>query len=93
MSKVKLLTGLGYVADKDGHITGKFDLPIGEHTFFDVQVIEVANRTELDAVEVWVDPVIIEEQLIQDEIDREKRVSAIKSLKGKGKLRLDYKEE
>ena len=94
MKKVKLEQGLGYIKDKDGNIIEKFDLKPGEHPFpGGTIIVEVATRQELDAIEIWEDPAIKEEYLIQDEIDKQKMIDAIKSLKAKGKLREDYKEE
>lgn len=47
---MKTLTGLGYFKDSQGHITGKYDLPKGEHplrpgyTFHDLPDREALNK-------------------------------------------------
>ncbi len=55
MAKVKLTTGIGYFVEKaTGKIRGKFELPPGEHEFDSTKynIVEVASKTELDAIQV-----------------------------------------
>jgi len=55
MTKINLTTGTGYIVEKStGKIRGKFELPPGEHEFdtTNYDIVEVASKTELDAIQV-----------------------------------------
>lgn len=86
---MKVTTGYGYFI-KDGKITDKYHLPIGEHPYpvgYGWQ--ECENKAEWDAVQVYVAPEapeVIAEREIETLIAMKKRDLAVSALKAEGKL-------
>ncbi len=78
--------GLGYLKDATGKVISKVDLPEGEHEFDDnVTFVEVADRAELEAVQVADMPLSPEDDL-EIKVRKETRRIAIESLKSRGEL-------
>jgi hypothetical protein len=51
MKIMNVITGYGYIADKDGNIINRYILPVGEHLIRDDQVqIELSSLEELEEV-------------------------------------------
>jgi hypothetical protein len=62
-----VVTGFGYLTDSNGHITSKAEYPIG-HVVINTgySYTEVANQAALDAITVYVPPVVISPTLCAD---------------------------
>jgi len=57
MKSILVKTGYGYFEDAVGNIVGKAELPIGYHKATKgYSYIEVADKAELDAIQVHQDP-------------------------------------
>lgn len=90
---MKVTTGYGYFM-KDGKITDKCKLPIGDHKLEGYEYIEVADQAALDAIEIYVEPIapeVLEAQEMESLIEQKKRELAIEALKVEGKLDVDAK--
>jgi hypothetical protein len=85
-------TGFGYFVDDKGHITSKAVLPIGQHLIKDgFTYVEVANGVALDAIQLWVDPVMVLKATQEGKIGTKIRQDAIDALITAGELPAGYK--
>ena len=91
---MNVTTCYGYLT-KDGNITDKYVLPVGEHPLKEGYTqTEVADQAALDAVEIYVEPIseeILEAREREELIESKKRELAIEALKVEGKLDVDAK--
>jgi hypothetical protein len=82
-------TGFGYLT-KDGKITDKYELPLGEHPLKEgYDFVEVEDQAALDAVEIYVEPVSEEVHAAQETeilIQKKTRDLSIQALKSEGSL-------
>lgn len=86
-------TGFGYYVDSQGHKVSKYELPAGEHPLKDgFTYVECANKEALDAIELWVDPAVIEKAEIEGKIHAKARAIAIAELIKDGDLPPDFKD-
>ena len=91
MMEVK--TGFGYFVDTQGHKIAKAELPAGEHPLRDGFVyVECANKEALDAIELWVDPAVIEKAENEKKIASKTRAIAITECIKDGDLPPDFKD-
>lgn len=94
MQTVEVKTGFGYYQDTQGHVVSKAELPEGSHRLAEGLIyIELQNRDELDAIEVYIDPAEIEKQDREKLIRDKTRELAIAELKKEGKLPPDYEDD
>jgi len=96
MKTLRVITGFGYIQDKDNRIVAKAELPAGEHPLEDdYSYIEVADRAALNEVQVIGPAISPAEQL---RIETERKISsktrelAVKALIADGRLPADYKD-
>jgi len=81
MTKILVKTGFGYYKDQAGHIVAKAELPPGQHDLPDDLIyVEVNSKAELDAVEVYKDPAVVQQAEQQRKIAQKLRDMAIKEL-------------
>ena len=79
-------TGYGYLKDIEEHIVSKYDFPIGRHSLKEgYTFVEVANKEELNHVEIYVPPKTADE-VREEKIHAEIRQLAIDSLIAKGEI-------
>lgn len=75
-------TGYGYIKDSQGRIVCRYDLPPGKHPIKDgYAFIEVADKKELDKIEVYKEPTPVltpEEKLNRMGITKEELKELIK---------------
>ena len=91
MSKILVKTGFGYYKDQAGRIVCRAILPAGDHLLESgYTYTEVADQAALDAIEVWIDPVMLEREKNEKKIADKIRKDAIKKLKDAGDLPGDY---
>jgi len=55
---MKVTTCFGYFL-KDGKITDKYTLPVGEHPLVGYEYVEVADQAALDAIEIYQEPIVL----------------------------------
>ncbi|MBW8003350.1 MAG: hypothetical protein FVQ80_15275, partial [Planctomycetes bacterium] len=90
MSKILVQTGFGYYKNQAGDIVSKAELPAGNHDLANGFVyIEVQNKSELDAIEIWQDPAILQQHENEQKIRTKMRQLAIDALKAAGDLPAD----
>ena len=93
MNKFIVTTGFGYFKDAAGRTVSKAELPPGEHPISDGFTYgEVADKTALDAIEIYVDPAVVEKADNEIKIQKRIRRIAIDQLKAENKLPADYTE-
>lgn len=93
MQKIEVKTGFGYYVDTQGHKIAKSELPAGKHPLADgFTYVECANKEALDAIELWVDPEIIEKAQAERKIAAKTRAIAIAELITDGDLPTDFKD-
>jgi hypothetical protein len=81
---MKVKTGCGYYV-KNGKIAMKYELPPGDHPDPEgYEVVEVADKQELDAVQVFIEK--SDAQEVEELIAAKQREIAIEELKKEGKL-------
>lgn len=57
-SEITVVTGYGYYVNGDGHVTDKAELSPGQHQLTDgFTYVEIADKEELNQIEVYVPPV------------------------------------
>jgi len=85
-------TGFGYYK-KDGQIVMKFELPTGQHSdSVGYEVVEVANKEELDAIQIYQPPVVkTDDEKINDLVNTKLKEMAVVELKKDGLLLPDGK--
>lgn len=93
MSKILVITGLGYYEDGAGHVVAKAQLPPGSHDLTDgLTYIEVNSQAELDAVQIYQDPADILQRENENKIRAKIRTAAIEALIAAGDLPPDYED-
>lgn len=61
-STIQVSTGYGYIVDGVGNVISKSELPIGKHDLKEgYSYVELNNKAELDAIQVYVPPPTQEE--------------------------------
>jgi len=93
MSKILVETGFGFYRDGKGNVIAKAQLPPGQHELKDDLIyVEVNSQADLDAIEIYTDPAVIEKRENETKIQNEIRAAAIQRLKDKGELPAEYKD-
>ena len=86
-------TGIGYFKDQAGHIIRKADLPAGKHPLKDgFTYVECVNKEALDAIELYVDPAVIDKAETERKIRSKTRAIVIAELIKDGDLPPDFKD-
>ena len=81
MSKVLVQTGFGYYKDQTDHVICKAQLPVGQHDLRDDLIyVEVNSQAELDVIEVWRDPTVLQAAEQNQKIADKLRTFAINEL-------------
>ena len=81
MESINVNTGFGYFKNSTGHIVAKGQLPLGSCPVKDsFTYTEVADMAELDAIEVYQDPIEIERRANEQKIAEKLRELAINEL-------------
>ena len=92
MSKILVITGLGYYKDQQGRVIAKAQLPPGRHDLGDDLIyVEVDNQADLDKIEIY-QPPPTSEQLNVIKIGQYTRQEAITALKAAGQLPADFED-
>ncbi len=90
MAEFAVKTGYGYFKDAGGNIVSKAELPVGDHPIqTGFTYTEVPDKTALDAVVVYRPP-LTQQQIDEQKIQTEIRITAIEALKSKDELPADY---
>ncbi len=88
--KITVATGFGYLK-QGGEVLHKCEYSIGEQEITDgFEYVEVADKSELDAIEVYQDPQEIEATQNEAKVALEIRRLAVESLKSAGKLPQEF---
>ena len=91
MKKIRVITGFGYYTNASGDVTDKAQLPIGSHELAgDFTYHEVSSKVELNAVEVYKNPVEIADIETEKKIQDKMRSMAIAGLMADNKLPMDF---
>jgi len=94
MQTIVVKTGFGYFVDTQGHKISKAELPPGKHQVSDgLTYIECANKEALDAIELWIDPAVIEKAENEKKITAKSRAIAIAKCIEDGELPQDFEDE
>ncbi len=91
MKTITVITGFGYFTDAAGHITGKAELPAGDHPMDPrYTYTEVTDAAALAAVELWQDPDEIINRENEAKIRAEIRRVAVEQLIANGDLNVGF---